>query len=164
MMDMQPGGLAERSSWRWPAAAAALVTVAAHLPITAPHLREAPYIGWSFVGLEVTLAFVAFGLIISDRTPVWWLAGTVPALAMVAYALSRTVGLPQLSDDVGDWAQPLGLVALTAEGLLVVLTLGRHASPQTAVGLTQRPVLWAGVLLTAGLIATACATAYGDVG
>ena len=154
---------AERSVWRWPAAAAALVAVAAHLPITAPHLREAPYIGWSFVALEVVLTLVTLGLVVSDRTPVWWAAGTVPALAMLAYAVTRTFSLPQVADDVGNWTEPLGLVALAAEALLVAITLGRNALRHPA-GLTHRPLLWAGVVLTAGLVATDYATIVGGTG
>ncbi|HEU5038456.1 MAG TPA: hypothetical protein VFT70_15720 [Nocardioides sp.] len=155
---------AERSVWRWPAAAAALVAVAAHLPITAPHLREAPYIGWSFVGLEVVLTLVALGLLLSDRTPVWRAAGTVPALAMIAYAVTRTVSLPQIEDDVGNWTPPLGLVALAAEALLIAITLGRNAARHPAAWLTHRPILWAGVVLAVGLVATSYATAVGGTG
>ena len=155
---------AERSAWRSPAAAAALVTVAAHLPITASHLREAPYIGWSFVALEVTLTLVALGLLLDDRTPVWWAAGTIPTLAVLAYALTRTVALPQIADDVGSWTQPLGLVALTAEALLIAITLGRHATRHPAAWLTHRPILWAGVMLAVGLVAADYATAVGGTG
>jgi hypothetical protein len=155
---------AERSAWRWPAAAAALVTVAAHLPVTASHLREAPYIGWSFVALEVTLSVVALGLLLSDRTPVWWAAGTIPALAVLAYAVTRTVPLPQMADDVGNWTQPLGLVALTAEALLIAITLGRHTTRHSAAWLTHRPILWAGLIVVAGLVATDYATAVGGTG
>ena len=161
---MQLSSGAERSAWRWPAAAAALVTVAAHLPITPTHLREAPYVGWSFVALEVVLTLVALGLAISDRPLVWWVAGVVPALAMLAYAVTRSVALPQIGDDVGDWTQPLGLVALTAEALLILITLGRHARRHPAPWLAHRPVLWAGVLLAAGLIATDYAVAVGGTG
>jgi hypothetical protein len=155
---------AERSAWRWPAAAAALVAAAAHFPITAPHLREAPYIGWSFVALEVVLTLVALGLLLSDRTPVWWAAGTVPALAVLAYAVTRTVPLPQIADDVGNWTQPLGLVALSAEALLIAITLGRNSARHPAAWLIHRPILWAGVMLVVGLVATNYAAAVGGTG
>ena len=161
---MQWSSGAERSSWRWPAAAAALVTVAAHVPITRTHLHEAPYVGWSFVALEVVLTLVAIGLVTSDRPLVWWVAGVVPALAMLAYAVTRSVALPQIGDDVGNWAEPLGLVALTAEALLIIITLGHRAHRHPAPWFANRPVLWAGLLLAAGLIATDYAVAVGGTG
>jgi peptidoglycan/LPS O-acetylase OafA/YrhL len=157
-------GSPERSAWRWPAAAAALVAVAAHIPITPTHLREAPYIGWSFIALELTLTILAAALILRDSPPVWSAAGVVPALAMLAYALTRTMALPQIGDDLGNWTQPLGLVALTAETLLILITLGRNAKHHPANWLTQRPVLWAGLLLVAGLVATNYAVAVGGTG
>jgi peptidoglycan/LPS O-acetylase OafA/YrhL len=161
---MQIRGDAERSAWRWPAAAAALVAVAAHIPITPTHLREAPYIGWSFVALEITLTALAVALVLRDNRLVWWAAGVVPATAMLAFAVTRSVALPQIGDDVGDWTQPLGLVALTAEGLLILIALGRHARHHPARWLARRPVLWAGLLLVAGLVATDYAVAVGGTG
>ena len=161
---MQLSGDAERSAWRWPAAAAALIAVAAHVPITPTHLREAPYIGWSFIALEVTLTIMAVALILRDTPLVWSAAGVVPALAMLAYAVTRSVALPQIGDDVGNWTQPLGLVALTAEALLILITVGRHAKRHPASLFTRRPVLWAGLLLLAGLVATNYAVAVGGTG
>ena len=161
---MELHGSPERSAWRWPAAATALVAVAAHIPITPTHLREAPYIGWSFIALELTLTILAVALIQRDTPLVWTASGVVPALAMLAYALTRTVALPQIGDDVGDWTQPLGLVALTAEALLILITVGRHAKHHPAHWFTQRPVLWAGLLLVAGLVATNYAVAVGGTG
>jgi peptidoglycan/LPS O-acetylase OafA/YrhL len=161
---MQIRGAAERSAWRWPAAAAALVAVAAHVPITPTHLREAPYIGWSFVALEITLTALAVTLVLRDSRLVWWAAGVVPALAMLGYAVTRSVALPQIGDDVGNWTQPLGVVALTAEALLILITLGRHARRHPARWLARRPLLWAGLLLAAGLVATDYAVAVGGTG
>ena len=132
--DRRPAGRAtalgdpERSPWRWPAAATALVVAASHVPITAEHLTEAPYIGWSFVLLEVTAVALAIALAVRDTTVVWWAAATVPALAIVAFVLTRTVALPQIADDVGNWTEPLGIVALTAESLLVLTALVRSAA------------------------------------
>lgn len=152
---------AERSPWRWPASAAALVAAAAHVPITGQHLSEAPYIGWSFVALEITLAAVATALVLRDTPVVWWAAGVVPALAIGAYAVTRTVALPQIADDVGDWTQPLGVVAVTAEALLLLISLTRRSSRGRSWVVTRRPVLWASLLLVVGLAATTHAAAAG---
>ncbi len=47
----------------------------------------------------------------------------VAAGAFAAYALTRTVGLPQDTGDIGNWGEPLGVVSLIAEGGFVLLTL-----------------------------------------
>ncbi|MGZ4437564.1 MAG: hypothetical protein ACXVYY_18155 [Oryzihumus sp.] len=160
---MGTSGEAEGSAWRWPAASAALVAAAAHVPITPAHLHEAPYIGWSFVALEATLTGLAATLVARDTTLAWRAAAVVPALAMVAYAVTRSVALPQIGDEVGNWTEPLGVVALTAEALLIVIVVGRHAGRQRT-WLARHPVLWAGAMLAAGLVATNYAAAVGGTG
>ena len=45
----------------------------------------------------------------------------LPALVIVGYVLSRTTGLPQSSDDIGNWSEPLGMASLFVEGSLVAL-------------------------------------------
>lgn len=145
---------AERSPWRWPAAAAALGIAAAHVPITPQHLSEAPYIGWSFVALEVAAVLLAIVLIARDTPAVWWTAAVVPALAIGAYLLTRTVALPQLSDDVGNWTEPLSFVALTAESLLFAIATARRTGTGRASNLVTHPRLFAVLLLVLGLAAT----------
>src|SRR5690348_12370530 len=86
----------ERSPWRWPAAATGLVIVAAHVPVTPMHLSEAPYIGWSFVALEIAMVVLAAALLLRDTPLVWAAAGVVPVLAIAAYALTRSVAMPQI--------------------------------------------------------------------
>lgn len=148
---------AERSPWRWPSAAIALIVAATHVPITGEHLSEAPYIGWSFVALEVTAVVLAAALVVRDVTIVWWAAGAVPALAIVAFVITRTVALPQIADDVGNWTEPLGVVALVAEGMLVVLALAHGSAAWRGSRLAARPLLLGGALLVTGLAATGCA-------
>lgn len=150
---------AERSPWRWPAAATAFIVAAAHVPITGEHLDEAPYIGWSFVALEVTAVALAVALVLRDVAVVWWAAAVVPALAIVAFVVTRTVALPDIADDVGNWTEPLGFVALGAEGLLVVLALAHGTAAWRRSRLAARPVLLGSALLIAGLVATGCAAA-----
>jgi hypothetical protein len=39
----------------------------------------------------------------------------------VGFLASRTVGLPQIGDDVGNWTEPLGFPAVLSEVLMVAL-------------------------------------------
>jgi hypothetical protein len=153
------GSGAERSRFRLPAAAAALVAAVAHVPVTGVHLQEAPYIGVLFIVLEVVLVALALMLVLADRPWVWTAATVVPALAVGAYVASRSVGLPQIPDDVGNWVEPLGLVAVTAEAVLVVLGLAHHGPVGQAGEGRVTPVVVALVLLAGGLVATQQAVA-----
>ena len=68
-----------------------------------------------------------------------WAWVAVLALAVVpivGFVLSRTTGLPGSNDDVGDWANPLGLAALAVEAALLLLAV-RAVAPQPA---SRRPV------------------------
>ena len=113
----------ERSRLRLPTAAAALVGAAAHVPVTGEHLREATYIGVLFIVLEVALVCLAVLLVVADRPEVWAASVVVPLLAIAAYVASRSVGLPQIGDDVGRWTEPLGVVAVAAESVMALFAL-----------------------------------------
>ena len=112
-----------RSPLRWPAAALLLVTAAVHVPLVPDHLKEAFYVGVLFIALVVVAVVLAAVLVRTDTPRVWATSGLVSLAAFVAFLLSRTVGLPQLGDDVGNWTDPLGYPALLAEGLTVVLAV-----------------------------------------
>lgn len=109
-----------RSPWRLPAATALVAAGAVHIPVTGEHLEEAPYIGVLFIGLTVACGICAVLLLLHDNPLVWTVTGGVAALAVISYVLSRTVGLPQIGDDVGNWTDPLGTAALLTEGITVV--------------------------------------------
>ncbi|MGH3261203.1 MAG: hypothetical protein ACRDNS_04320, partial [Trebonia sp.] len=51
---------------------------------------------------------------------VWASTAFVGAIAILAYVLSRSVGLPQIHDDIGHWADPLGIVAIVGEAVMVL--------------------------------------------
>ena len=57
---------------------------------------------------------------------------------IVAYVLSRTTGLPQSSDDIGNWGQTLGIAMLFVGGSLLALSSGvllsRRASGRVRSG------------------------------
>jgi hypothetical protein len=111
-----------------PAASAVLPTLgalgsigesAAHVPVIEPHLVEAPYLGVGFVLLTVLGFYLAVRLVVDPDELVWSVIGVVAALAVLGYVLSRSVGLPGIGDDVGAWADPLGITAVTCELVMV---------------------------------------------
>ena len=65
--------------------------------------------------------------------------GLVCGAAIVGYAATRLVAFPQLADDVGNWLEPLGVVAVVSEGVVVgaavrLLTSGRNtAAPASPI-------------------------------
>jgi hypothetical protein len=97
----------------------------AHVPVIEPHLVEAPYLGVGFVLLTVVGFYLAVRLVVDPDELVWSAAGVVAVLAVLGYVLSRSVGLPQIGDDVGAWADPLGLTAVSCE-LVVVAAVTCH--------------------------------------
>jgi hypothetical protein len=113
-----------------------LVNAGVHIPLVPEHLDEAPYIGVLFILLSVACIVLAVVIVVVDTTWVWAASGTISLLALVAFVLSRTVGLPQIGDDVGNWTDPLGFPALASEALTVALAAGalrrRTATPACA--------------------------------
>jgi hypothetical protein len=129
------------SPLRWTAAVMLLATAATHIPLVPEHLEEAPYIGVLFVVLSVASLALAVVVVVKDTPLVWGVTGVMSLLAVVAFVASRTVGLPQIGDDVGNWTDPLGPPALAAETLAFVAAAvvlrtdahRRHTRPRRAV-------------------------------
>ncbi|NYD42669.1 hypothetical protein [Nocardioides panaciterrulae] len=119
------------SPLRWPAAALLVVVAAVHVPLVPDHLEEAPYVGVLFLALAVVSVVLAALLVTRDTRLVWAASGLVTLLALLAFVASRTAGLPELGDDVGNWTEPLGFPAVAAEAAVSIIaarTLRR--SPQ----------------------------------
>jgi hypothetical protein len=122
-----PGSL--RTWHRFPVAALATAAALAHVPVTPEHLSEARYIGVLFLALTVVLILGATALLVADTAAAYAFLAAVSALAVAAYLLSRTVGLPQIGDDVGHWFEPLGVLAVVCEvgvAVLAALAITAH--------------------------------------
>ena len=83
-----------------------------------------PYIGWLYIGLIVAATGLAAALMRTSDTRVWGAAAGLVVSVIVAYVLSRTTGLPQSTDDVGNWGQPLGIGMLFVGGSFLALSSG----------------------------------------
>ncbi len=93
-------------------------------------LEETPYLGVAYLGLIAASLAVAGRLIHGSGRGLWLLAGALAAATVTGYVLSRAVGLPQASGDIGNWQEPLGLAALFVEGLVLVLSVYALAPPR----------------------------------
>lgn len=108
-----------RSPLRWTLALAAVVTSAAHVPVIGPHLVEAPYMGALFIVLTVACGALAVVTVAFDAAAVYSIAALTCGSAMLGYAATRLVAFPMLSGDLGNWLEPLGVVSIVAEAVVV---------------------------------------------
>jgi hypothetical protein len=98
-----------------------LVAAGTHIPLIRMHLQEAPYIGWGFIVLSVVCIALAVAILFVDDVAIWVVSGAVCLAAVVAFLASRTIGLPQIEDEVGNWTEPLGIPAVASEVLMAAL-------------------------------------------
>jgi hypothetical protein len=118
------------SPLRWPFIVAAVVAAVAHIPVIAPHLEEAPYMGGLFIALTVGCLTLAASAVAWDSPAVYGAAIVTCGLAVIGYVATRVVAFPMLADDVGNWLEPLGVVSIVAETAVVAISLAalREAS------------------------------------
>ena len=93
-----------------------------HLLDSIGKYHETRYIFWMYVALMVGSLVTAGAVLISHRRIVWSAAAAIATSAIAGYVISRTTGLPNATDDIGNWTEPLGLASLFVEGSLVVLS------------------------------------------
>ena len=102
-----------------------------HLLDSLGKFQETPYMGWMYIGLIAASLATAFALVRTSDTRVWTAALVLPASAIAGFVLTRTVGLPLATEDIGNWGEPLGMASLLVEGSLVALAaavLGERGS------------------------------------
>ena len=111
------------SALRWPLAFAAVVAAVAHIPVIAPHLNEAPYMGVLFIVLTAACLFLAAAAVLRDIPAVYAASAATCGLAIAGYAATRLVAFPMLADDVGNWFEPLGIISILSESVVVAVSL-----------------------------------------
>src|ERR1700712_2484166 len=86
-------------------------------------LKDPAYLGYGYWMLELAGVICAVLLLARARTTVWLLALGLAAGPLVGIIISRSVGLPDATDDIGNWFEPLGMLAMAVEVALIVLSV-----------------------------------------
>jgi hypothetical protein len=130
-----------QKSITWAGIALILATGLIHLVNAPDSFSEATYEGPLFVANGVGAAVAAFGIYRGVKSWGWGLGLLVAGGALVAYILSRTVGLPGLEAEPDAWLEPLGLASLIAEGLFIGVAasaLGAGTAPAHGASLRSQ--------------------------
>jgi hypothetical protein len=88
-----------------------------------PGSKTPSYVGATYYLLEIAGVVAALLLIQSSSVFGWLLSVGVAAGPIVGYILSRGPGLPNYTDDKGNWNEPIGVVSLIVEGFLFLLSI-----------------------------------------
>ena len=100
-----------------------------HLVEAPEQLEEETYIGVLFILNGLGAALSAFWLLRGQERNGWSLGVLVAGGAIVAFVLSRTVGLPSFKEE--EW-ELLGLISIVIEGAFVALALSALRGPAAA--------------------------------
>ena len=103
-------------------------------------LKDPAYLGWSYRSLEVAAVVCAVLLLTGRRRLGWLLALGVSAGPLTAIILSRSVGLPNATDDIGNWFETLGVAAMVVEASLIVISVTALATSVRALAARSAPV------------------------
>lgn len=93
---------------------------------------EAGYLGGLFIAAAAGCLVLAAVLTRTSDDRAWMAAAGLPALILLGYVLSRSVGLPGFTADEGEWASPRGLEAMVAEALVICVSFATLASRQAS--------------------------------
>src|SRR5215218_1085437 len=122
----------------WAGAYAILFVGGAHILICGEHFLVATYLGLAFVANFLGSLVVAASLFLGGRTWAWLLGDLVAGGALVGFMVSRTIGLPDAPEFVGQWFNIAGLLTLGFDGLFIALSLLALTPQGRAVVETQQ--------------------------
>ena len=86
-------------------------------------MKDPAYLGYGYWVLELAGVVCAVLHLPRARRAGWVLAIGVAAGPLVGIVVSRSVGLPDATDDIGNWGEPLGVVAMLVEAALLVVAV-----------------------------------------
>ncbi|WP_380168991.1 hypothetical protein [Jannaschia sp. R86511] len=102
-------------------------------------LKDPAYLGWGFRALEVTAVVCAVLLLTGRHRVGWLLAAGVAAGPLLGIIVSRSVGLPNATEDIGNWGETIGVASMVVEAaLLIVAAAALLTSSRSSVGREAR--------------------------
>lgn len=91
-----------------------------HLWESPEHFKAAGYIGTSFLANFAGSVIAAVGIYRGASTWGWLLGAVISSISIVAYVVSRTLGLPDFEEAMGNWGNSAGSAAVIFEALFVM--------------------------------------------
>lgn len=88
-----------------------------------PGSKTPEYVQIGYYVLELAGILAAMLLLLNWAKSGWFLSLGVAAGPIIGYVLSRGPGLPDYTDDIGNWSEPLGVTSLVVEGLLLIIAM-----------------------------------------
>jgi len=110
-----------------------------HLLDSIGKYHETRYVFWLYVALMVGSVVTAAVVLTRGNRLAWSAACGLAVGAIAGYVLSRTTGLPNAKDDIGNWTEPLGLASLFVEGCVVALSVYALGVSRSVRTLWQAP-------------------------
>jgi hypothetical protein len=107
-----------------------------HLIDSVGTYSETRYIFWLYVALIAGCVAQSAILLFAHRADpgLRWSAVAILGVApLVGYVLSRSTGLPDDGGDIGNWSEPLGLVSMFVEALVIALAAWRVSVSRRAL-------------------------------
>ena len=118
------------------------ITALGLLAIAAVHILDLPskwqevrYLGVGYVIVVITSLVIAERLITSKNIIDFYISALLAAGVIAGFTLTRTIGLPGAMDDRGNWLEPLGLVSLVVEAIVIWNSL--RAAKEISASLTS---------------------------
>lgn len=105
---------------KWSGIGLLLMIGLTHMYKLIEHFEAAKYIGLSFGALFAGTLLAIWGILLGRRWG-WTLGSVISGVAVVAYIISRTWGLPGFEEAVGRWDEPAGTVSMGFELLFIFL-------------------------------------------
>lgn len=116
-----------------PAALGLLAIAVIHLIDGPGSLSDQFYVGALELALAAACVPLAAMLLTRPVPALWHATGALCSAALLVFILSRTVGLPGSTDDIGNWGQLLGILSTASELAVVLLALAAVRSPAARI-------------------------------
>ncbi len=104
-------------------------TVIGLLAIALIHLLDLPgkwsetrYLGVGYVLVIGASLFLAEIISTRDDKRAMYASAALSAMVLIGFVVNRTVGMPNATEDIGNWGEPLGLASLFVEAITVWVT------------------------------------------